>query len=136
MLNNKEFFDLSNFPKDSKHFCNDNKKVPRKMKDEYGGTSIWVFIGAKSKMYSILDVNKCENSVYKGHSSNITFDKFMDVHSNEKVIRHIMKRIKSFGHRMYIYESNKISLSAFDDKRYILDDEKHTLAYGHKDILK
>ena len=37
MLNNKEFFDLSNFPKDSKYFCNDNKNVPGKMKDEYGG---------------------------------------------------------------------------------------------------
>ena len=86
--------DLSNFPKDSKYFCNDNKKVPGKMKGEYGGTSIWVFIGTKSKMYSILDVNKCEKSVYKGHSSNITFDEFMDVHSNEKVIRYIMKGIK------------------------------------------
>ena len=64
------------------------------MKDEYGGTSIWVFIEIKLKMYSIPDVNKCEKSVYKGHSSNITFDEFMDVHSNEKVIRYIMKGIK------------------------------------------
>ena len=31
-----ELFDLSNFPKDSKYFHNDNKKVPGKMKDEYG----------------------------------------------------------------------------------------------------
>ena len=31
-----ELFDLSNFPKDSKFFHNDNKKVPGKMKDEYG----------------------------------------------------------------------------------------------------
>ena len=58
----------------------------------------------------------------------------MDVHSNEKVIRHIMKGIKSFGQRVYTYESNKTSLSVFDDKRYILDDRIHTLAYGHKDI--
>ena len=36
MLEHKELFDLSNFPKDSKYFCNDNKKVPGKMKDEYG----------------------------------------------------------------------------------------------------
>ena len=36
-----EFFDLSNFPKDSKYFRNDNKKVPGKMKDEYGGTAIY-----------------------------------------------------------------------------------------------
>ena len=127
ILNNKEYFDLSSFPKDSKYFCD---------KDEYGGTSIWVFIDTKSKMYSILDVIKCEKNVYKGYSSNITFDEFIDVHSNEKVIRHIMKGIKSFGHRMYTYESNEISFSAFDDERYILDDVIHTLAYGHKDIPK
>ena len=36
-----ELFDLSNFPKDSKYFRNDNKKVPGKMTDEYGGTAIY-----------------------------------------------------------------------------------------------
>ena len=60
----------------------------------------------------------------------------MNLYSNEKVIRHIMKGIKSFGHKMYTYKSNKISLSASDDKRYILDDGIHTSAYGHKDIPK
>ena len=30
----KEYFYLSNYSKDSKYFCNDNKKVLRKMKDE------------------------------------------------------------------------------------------------------
>ena len=33
-LMHQEFFDLSNFPKYSKYFCNDNKKVPGKTKDE------------------------------------------------------------------------------------------------------
>ena len=116
-LEPKELFDLSNFPTDSKYFCNDNKKVPRKMKDEYGGTAIYEFAGTKSKIYSILDLNNREKSVYKGHTSNIGHSEFIDVQSNEKVIRHIIKRIKSFNHRMYTYESNKISLSAFDDKR-------------------
>ena len=37
---------------------------------------------------------------------------------------------------MCTYESNKTSLSAFDGKRYILDDGINTLAYGHKDIPK
>ena len=122
--------------KDSKHFCNDNKKVPGKMKDEYGGTAIYEFVGTKSKMYLILDVNYCEKSVYKGHTFNIGHNEFLDVHSNEKVIRNTMKGIKSFNNRMYTYESNKISLSAFDDKRYIHLDGINTLAYGHKDIPK
>ena len=29
---------------------------------------------------------------------------------------------------------NKVALSPFDDKRYILSDGITTLAYGHKDI--
>ena len=38
------------------------------MKDEYGGTAIYEFIGPKPKMYSIRDINNCEKSVYKGHN--------------------------------------------------------------------
>ena len=33
----KELFDLCNFPKSSKDYCNENKKTVGKMKDEYGG---------------------------------------------------------------------------------------------------
>ena len=106
------------------------------MKDEYEGTAIYKFIGTKSKMYSICAVNSLDKSVYKGDSSNIRHDEFMNTLINKKVIRHIMKGIKSFGHRIYTYESNKTSLSAFDDKRYILDDGIHTSAYGHKNIPK
>ena len=65
----KDLFDLSNQPKNSKYFCNDNKKVPGKMKDEYGGTHIFEFIGLRSKMYSIRDINKKEKSIHKGHNS-------------------------------------------------------------------
>ena len=58
MHQNKSFFDLSNQTKDTKYYCNDNKKVPGKMKDEYRGTNIYEFIGLKPKMYSMRDVNK------------------------------------------------------------------------------
>ena len=60
----------------------------------------------------------------------------MERHSNKKVIRHNMKGIKPMNHKIYTYESNKTSLSPFDDKRYILDDGINTLPYGHKDIPK
>ena len=35
---------------------------------------------------------------------------------------------------MHTFSIDKTSLSAFDDKRYILSDGIHTLAYGHKDL--
>ena len=47
-----------------------------------------------------------------------------------------MKGIKPFNHGMYTYESNKISSSTFDNKRYIIEDRINTLPYEHKDIPK
>ena len=58
----------------------------------------------------------------KGVSIATEFDKFKDVLFNEKLIRHKMKRIQSKKHKLGTYEINKISLSCFDDKRYVLDD--------------
>ena len=106
------------------------------MNDEYAGTAIYEYAGTKSKMYSILDVNSYEKSGHKGRNSNTGHDEFKNTLIKKKVIRHNMKGIKLFNHRTYTYESNKMSLSAFDGKRYILDDGIHTLAYGHQDIPK
>ena len=47
-----------------------------------------------------------------------------------------MKRIQAKKHKIGTYEINKISLSCFDDKRQVLDDGVHTLAYFRKDSHK
>ena len=52
---------------------------------------------------------------------------------NKKLIRHSMKRIQSKLHRIATCDVCKISLSCFDDKRYILGDDINSLAYFHKD---
>ena len=46
-----------------------------------------------------------------------------------------MKRIQANKHKIGTYEINKISLSCFDDKRQVLDDGIHTLAYFYKDSV-
>ena len=38
-------------------------------------------------------------------------------------------------HKVGTYEINKISLPYFDDKRQVLDDGNHTLAYFQKDSV-
>ena len=43
-----------------------------------------------------------------------------------------MKRIQTKKHKLGTYEIEKISLSCFDDKRYVLDGGIYTLAYFHK----
>ena len=45
-----------------------------------------------------------------------------------------MKRIQRKLHRIGSYDRYKISLSCFDDKKYILDDAINSLAYFHRDI--
>ena len=63
------------------------------------------------------------------------FDKLKDVLFNEKVIRHKIKIIQSKKRKLGTYEIEKISLSCFDNKRQLLDDEIRTLTYFHKDSV-
>ena len=47
-----------------------------------------------------------------------------------------MTRIQSKKHKIEKYKINKNSLSCFDDKKFVLDDGIHTLAYFHKALQK
>ena len=87
----------------SKFFNETNQKVIGKMKDEFGGIIMTEFVGLESKMCS--------------------------VKINKKMRR--MRRIQSKKHKLGTYEIDKISLSCFDDKRYVLDDGIYTLSYFH-----
>ena len=46
------------------------------------------------------------------------------------------KEFKVEKHKLGTYEIDKISLSCFDDKRYLLDDGIHTWSYFHKNSVK
>ena len=52
-------------------------------------------------------------------NKKIRHKEFVDVLFNKKVIRHNMKRIQGILHKIGTYVC-KISLSCFDDKRYVL----------------
>ena len=47
-----------------------------------------------------------------------------------------MKRIQSKKHKLGTYEIDKISLSCFDAKRYVLDNGIYTVSYFHKNSVK
>ena len=67
----------------------------------------------------------------KGHNAFIEFQEFYDTLFKKKILRHTMRGIK---YNLGTYETNKKSLSCFDDKQYILKNGINTLAHGHKDI--
>ena len=86
-------------------------------------------------MHSMKKIDDKECNTAKGVNIATEFDKFRDVLFSEKIIRYKMKRIQSKKHKLGTYEIGKISLSCFDDKRYVLDDGIRTLAYFHKDSV-
>ena len=104
------------------------------MKDQYEGKIIGEFVGLKSKMYSMKDIDGKNSNTAKGANIAIEFNEFKDTLFNKKIIRHKMRRIQGKKHKMGTYEINKISLSVFDDKRFVLDDGIQTFAYFHKDL--
>ena len=130
----KDLFDFSNYSKDSIFSDESNKKVIGKMKDEYGGVIIDQFIGLKQKMYSTKKIDGSESSTAKRVNIATEFIEFKEF--NRKIIRHKMKRIQATKRNLGTYETDKISLSCFDDKRYVLHDGIHTLAYFQKDSHK
>ena len=132
----KYLFDFSNYPKDSKFFYQANKKVIGRMKDKSEGKIIDEFVGLKSKMYSMRNIDGKESNTAKGINIATEFNEFKNNLFNKKILRHKMRRIQGKNHKMGTYEMNKISLSVFDDKRFVSNDGIHTLAYFHKDVKK
>ena len=132
----KHLFDLSNYPKDSIFFDPVNEKVIGKMKDVSEGKINDEFVGLKSKMYSMKNIDGKESNTAKGVNIATEFNEFKDTLFNKKVVRHKMKRIQSKKHKIGTYEIKKILLPCLDDKRFVLDEGIHTLGYFHKDLRK
>ena len=104
------------------------------MKDESEGKIIDEFVRLKSKMYSMKNVNGKESNTAKGVNIATEFNELKDTLFHKEIIRRKMRRIQGKKHKMGTYEINKILLSCFDDKRFVLNDGIHTLAYFHKDL--
>ena len=58
---------------------------------------------------------------------DIKHEDFKNVSLNKKQIRYKTKTIRSQNHKLGSYEINKVSLSCFDDKRYIFNDTQYTI---------
>ena len=122
-------FDLSNFRNNSDFFDEADKNVIGKRKDASEGKVINKFVGLKSKMYSIKNIGGKESNLAKGVNIATEFNEFKDTLFNKKILRHKMRRIQTKKHKLGTYEINKISLSYFDDKRFVLNDGIYTRVY-------
>ena len=137
----KDRFDTSDYPENhpSGIPTGINKKVLGMFKDEAAGKIIKEFVGLRAKLYSFIMEDGKENKRCKGVKtqvveSSITHEDYKTCLRTGKEQLRKQNIIRSYEHEVYTEEVNKIALSAADDKRYILNDGIHTLAWGHHKI--
>ena len=139
--NDKDMFDNSDYPESSPYYSIVNKKIIGQFKDKACGIPITKFICLKSKMYSYVKDNENEKGgrTAKGIKknvikNNIRHEDYRNTLINNEQMHHKMKTIRSERHHLGSYEINKVSLSCFNDKRYIHDNGTSSYAYGHYKI--
>ena len=139
--NVRDRFDTSDYPENhpSGIPTGINKKVLGMFKDEAAGKNIMEFVGLRAKLYSYKMEEGEENKRCKGVKkqvveNTITHEDYKTCLLTGKEILRKQNILRSYEHEIYTEEVNKIALSAADDKRYILNDGVHTLAWGHYKI--
>ena len=139
MASFKHLLDLSDYPRD--HFLYDptNKKVPLTMTDELQGKVLREVVCLRSKLYSIDYVGgggkkQSAKGVGKSVKKTLNHDLFKQCLVSRKPVTKRMTQLRSFNHQIIVNSVDKVALTSFDDKRYLLDDGISSLAHGHSAI--
>ena len=106
------------------------------MKDECNGEIMDELAALRAKLYAAKMHNGDEDKKCKGINKTVTkndiaFEDYKNVLFNRTTQMRKMNVIRSHKHEIYTEEINKIALNGDDDKRIVMEDRIHTLAYGH-----
>ena len=126
-------FDFSNYPTTHELYDVNSKKVPGKFKDELAGDVMVEFIGLRAKCYAYSTIKKNDDNKAKGIAKSVSKTLNLDTYRStlESHKKHVVtiNSIEKRDHELHTVRSQKIALSAFDDKRYICEDGVTTKAY-------
>ena len=133
-------FDFSNFPESHMLHDESKKHVLRAFKDECNTNFISKFLRLQSKMYSLhfcdgSSDSRTESKVAKGVKASVirtslAFNDYINCIKEDRMMEHLFKTIRSVSHNVHTYEQRKVTWSAFDDKRYLIDSVQ-SVPYGH-----
>ena len=133
----ERWFDTSNYDKkDNRPLpIAKNKKVIDLFKDELGGKIVTEFCALRAKAYAYKLDDDTEHKKAKATKKcivkrEIIFENYKDSLFNDKVIIRSQQRFRSYNHKVYTEEVNKIALSSNDDKRIQTFDKVTTYPYG------
>lgn len=139
-----EQLDTSNFSPDHPCYTTVRKKVPGTFTDETGGKTISELVALRAKSYGfnlvgkeIIKAKGVPKSVVK-HQLTLEDHKrclFKDIRNEENQANYTPYRdmfsFRSYQHDVKTICTRKLALNRNDDKRVVLADQVHTLAYGH-----
>ena len=77
---------------------------------------------------------RCKGVARATVEDNIKVESMIDTIKNSTLTRNDNYCLRSKKHKIGLYKINKISLSCYDDKRYILKDGITSYAHGHYKI--
>ena len=148
----ERWFDTSNCDENDKRPLpiGKNKKVPGLFNDELGGKIITEVTAFRAKAYAYViegygdggddDDNDDEKNNIINKKAKVTkkcvlkrrlmFKNYKDCLFNDKTILRSQQKFKSYHHKVYTEEVNKIALSSDDDKRLQTSDRVTTYPYG------
>ena len=138
---NKEadIMDFSNYDKDNPLFSMRHHLLPGKFKDEMGGKIISMFIGARSKMYSIQmsdgSCKKTAKGITKPCKEKLDhFKDYLRIIEKKTFNYCTMGRLISKKHQIFTVKSSKIGISPLNDKRYF-EENGDSVPFGHYSLV-
>ena len=107
------------------------------MTDELQGKVLREVVCLRSKLYSIDYVGGKKQSakgVQKSVKKTLNHDLFRNCLFSKKEVIKTMTQLRSHCHQIVVNEIDKVAISSFDDKRFLLENGVSSLAYGHYKI--
>ena len=131
------FMDFSKYPTSHPLYSTRNAGVPGKFKSETNGRVIAEFVGLRSKCYSILLADDTTKKAAAGTTKEVARARL-----THQIYRDTLQQVRDFNvqqvtmrsknHHMVMLNTNRISLSAYnDDKRYFEDCGVKSKAFRH-----
>ena len=137
-----DVMDFSNLPKSDSFFDASRAKVPGYLKSETPTSEIVECVALKSKCYALRSLpldssassaeeeieKKCKG-ITKSRVKKLKIDSYRECVEKMSVIKTRIARLQSKNHNVQTITQNKVSLSSFCDKRYLLQCGRHSRPY-------
>ena len=147
MYENRQYFDMSNYPIDSQYYSAENHRRRGTMKNEKPIPNFIVeYVGLRAKVYCLKTCDGHTENKAKGIKKSvlakqIQFHQYIDALTNtepdlEAEERLQIRKICAENYQISTKTGTRRTLCGFDTKRYILENGIDTYAYFHKNIEK